>query len=119
MGNIWGGSSTLVSWTPPEKTIFSDVLSSANFGKQNMSYYSDFKPQNVNVGFSAQEIAAEINSKQLTFKIPIVGNKVTIGGSASLGVGASGHLTSSQKDGVSAGLNFGLGFGGGISLKIK
>lgn len=120
IGNIWGGSSILASWSPPDNdNIFNKILSSVNLGKQNFGYYNDFKPQNINVGISAQETLAEINLKQLSLKIPFTGKKVTIGGSFSLSAGVSAHLTSSKKDGFSGGLKLGAGPGAGISLKIK
>lgn len=119
IGNIWGGSSTLASWSPSKDLPILSYLSSLNFGKQNIGYYRDIKPGNVNVGFSIQEIAAEANSKKFSFKIPFLGNNVTVGGSASFSIGASGHFTSSQKEGLSTGFNLGLGPGAGFSLKIK
>lgn len=120
IGNIWGGSSTLASWSPPDNdNIFNKILSSVNLGKQNFGYYNDFKPQNINVGISAQETLAEINLKQFSLKIPFTGTKVTIGGSFSLSAGVSAHLTSSKKDGFSGGIKLGAGPGAGISLKIK
>ena len=119
IGNIWGGSSMLASWSPSNDLPILSYLSSLNFGKQNIGYYRDIKPGNVNVGFSIQEIAAEANSKKFSFKIPFLGNNVTVGGSASFSFGASGHFTSSQKEGLSAGFNLGLGPGVGVSFKIK
>lgn len=119
LGNIWGGSSTLIAWEPPQDLPIVSWISSVNLGKQNFGYYSDFKPRNTNVGFSAQETLAEANTKQLSLKLPFVGNKVTIGFSASFSAGASGHLTSSQKDGMSAGFSFGVGPGLGFNLKVK
>lgn len=119
-GTNGGGSSTLIAWEPPKNTIFSKLLSSVNIGKQNIGYYNDIKNLgNTNVGFSAQEIAAEVNSKQVSFKLPIVGNKVTIGASAAFSLGASGHLTNTKEEGFSTDFKIGFGFGTGINLKIK
>jgi Bacillus transposase protein. len=119
IGNIWGGSSTLLAWEPPKNIPIVSWFSSVNLGKQNLGYYADFKPGNTNVGFSAQEVFAEASTKQLSFKLPIIGNKVTIGFSGSFSAGGSGHLTTSKESGLSAGFSFGVGPGLGINLKVK
>lgn len=122
IGENFGGSSALLEINTNEYKIpiFPITASGkADFSKTEFTFYNGANGRGaINVGGSAALTAAEAGGS-FNYKIPGIGKTITIGGSASWSLGASGHITSSQKDGFSLGFKLGLGPGGGFSLKIK
>ena len=57
-------------------------------------------------------------TKNLTYKIPGTNKELSIGGSASISAGASGHV-SSKKESFSIGGKVGMDPGFGVELEVK
>ncbi|MGX7049579.1 hypothetical protein RU86_GL001645 [Lactococcus piscium] len=122
VGTNWGGSSSLVSLNLNEfrmPVLPATINTKADFSKSDFSFYKGANGSGeINVGGSATLTAVE-GSGAINLKIPFIGKKVTIGGSVSISAGASGHLSSSKKDGFSVGFKLGLGPGAGVNFKVK
>lgn len=119
IGDLWGGSVSLIAWTPPKDSKVSKALSSVNFSKLNLGYSKNINPKNLSVGVTAQEVIADAKTNVFSFSIPNTGKTISFDINGGYSYGVSSHLTNNDKEGFSTGTTFGAGPTFGVTLKIK